>query len=271
LRAGAAIDFGRFAMKSCPRDLATAHAERGEARPAEGRAAASLVLLGEAAGGGAGLAQVPATELTPRVQRAMVELMAQAQLLRDEIAGAREEIARLEELADRDTLTPVLNRRAFLRELARVLSFGQRYGLAGSLLYFDLNDLKRINDELGHAAGDAALVHVAETLTRLVRDTDAVGRLGGDEFGVILAQGEGAVAAAKARKLVRAVHARPVVFQGRRLSVRVACGMHGFAVGERAEEALAAADQAMYIDKRRSTTRHPQRAGGRPAACALRL
>jgi diguanylate cyclase (GGDEF)-like protein len=248
--------------------------EPGPAAPATRRAPPPLVLLGELPGRpgeAAGIMGVPASELTARMQSAMVELTAEAQDLRDELERAREEIARLEELADRDTLTPVLNRRAFLRELARVLSFGQRYGQAGSLLYFDLNNLKQINDELGHAAGDAALVHVARTLARLVRDTDAVGRLGGDEFGVILAQGEGAVAAAKARKLVRALHARPVVFQGRRLGVRVACGLHGLAAGERAEEALAAADQAMYVDKRRSSRRRPQRPGGRPAACALRL
>jgi diguanylate cyclase (GGDEF)-like protein len=192
---------------------------------------------------------VPTRELLQRMRGAMAELTAEAQTLRGDLERARARIARLEALADRDVLTPILNRRAFLRELARVLAFGRRYGQAGSLLYFDLDDLKRINDRLGHAAGDAALVHVAETLARRVRDSDIVGRLGGDEFGVVLAKGEGAVAAAKARALARAVQARPVVFQGRRLRVRVACGAHDLAAGESAAEALAAADRAMYLDK----------------------
>jgi diguanylate cyclase (GGDEF)-like protein len=251
-------------MKSRHATIAAAHAEPEPAAPAK-RGAPTL--LGEAPG----ILGVPAGELTVRVRTAMVELSAKAQGLREELERARKRIADLERLADRDTLTPVLNRRAFLRELARMLSFGTRYGQAGSLLYFDLNDLKRINDELGHAAGDAALVHVAETLSSRVRDSDIVGRLGGDEFGVILAQGDGAVAAAKARELTRAVHAGPVVFQGRRLSVRVACGMHDLAAGEGAAEALAAADRAMYVDKRQASSHPPQWAGGRPAACALRL
>jgi diguanylate cyclase (GGDEF)-like protein len=244
-------------MKSRHASLATALVGQVPAAPDK-----QGPLLGEAPG----ILGVPAGELNVGVQTAMVELSAKAQGLRDELERARARIADLEKLADRDTLTPVLNRRAFLRELARVLSFGARYGLAGSLLYFDVNGLKQINDELGHAAGDAALVHVAKTLARRVRDSDIVGRLGGDEFGVILAQGDGAVAAAKARELTRAVHARPVVFQGRRLGVRVACGAHDLAAGEGAAEALAVADRAMYVDKRQASARRPQR-----ATCALRL
>ncbi|MDH3918784.1 MAG: GGDEF domain-containing protein [Rhodospirillales bacterium] len=245
------------------------HAKLAAALVGQGPAAA--VKRGAPLGEAPVVLGVPARELTVRMQTAMVALSAEAQGLRDELEQARARIARLEKLADRDVLTPVLNRRAFLRELARVLSFGRRYGQAGSLLYFDLDGLKQINDELGHAAGDAALVHVAETLSRRVRDSDIVGRLGGDEFGVILAQGEGAVAAAKARELTRAVQARSVVFQDRRLSVQVACGAHDLAAGEGAAETLAAADRAMYADKRRAPARRPQRAGGGPAAYALRL
>ncbi len=196
---------------------------------------------------------IPAAERTPRVRLVLDRLEAEVQGLRRELGRAQRRIADLEDLADRDALTPVLNRRAFVRELARILSFGDRYGMAGSLLYFDLNGLKRINDGLGHAAGDAALGHVARVLTELVRDTDVVGRLGGDEFGVILAQSDGVVAAAKARELARAVQAEPVDVDGRRVRVKVAFGVHSFTAGERAKEALAAADRAMYLRKSKST------------------
>jgi diguanylate cyclase (GGDEF)-like protein len=243
-------------MKPCKANLATAHTGKTANAPAKRRAAIPLVLLDaapERQEEAAGTAAVPAAELTPGVRRALGRLEAEVQGLRRELERARKRIAELEDLADRDALTPVLNRRAFVRELARVLSFAERYGLTGSLLYFDLNGLKRINDRLGHAAGDAGLGHVARVLSELVRDTDVVGRLGGDEFGVILAQSDGVVAAAKARELARAVQAEPVLVDGRRVRVRVAFGVHSFAAGERAKETLAAADRAMYLRKSNTT------------------
>jgi len=245
-------------MKTCKANLATARNEKRANGTAKRKAAAPLVLLDAASerpDEAAGTATIPAVELTPRVRRALDRLEAEAQDLRRELERARQRITELEDLADRDALTPVLNRRAFVRELARVLSFAERYGLTGSLLYFDVNGLKQINDRLGHAAGDAALGRVARILSKLVRDTDVVGRLGGDEFGVILAQSEGVVAAAKARELARAVQAEPVVLDGRPVRVKVAFGVHSFAAGERAKEALAAADRAMYL--RKSTAAPP--------------
>ena len=74
------------------------------------------------------------------------------------------------------------------RELSKVVSFTERYGGGASLNYVDVNELKTINDTYGHAAGDEALLTVAKRLLEQVRETDVVGRLGGDEFGVILAQ-----------------------------------------------------------------------------------
>ena len=72
---------------------------------------------------------------------------------------------------------------AFLRSLARIIAYVGRYGAACSLLYFDVDGLKSINDTHGHAAGDAALVHIADLLRSSIRTSDVVGRLGGDEFG----------------------------------------------------------------------------------------
>ncbi len=92
----------------------------------------------------------------------------------------------MEKTADQDQLLPLLNRRAFVRELTRYIAFTGRYNTPASLIYFDLNHFKQINDTHGHAGGDAALEHFAETLLSHVRDSDCVGRLGGDEFGVLL-------------------------------------------------------------------------------------
>ncbi|MEE8145917.1 MAG: diguanylate cyclase, partial [Kiloniellales bacterium] len=90
--------------------------------------------------------------------------MAEVQRLRDELERAKKRLNQLEALADRDALTPVLNRRAFVRELSRMMAFTVRYKTPSSVLYFDVNGMKQINDSLGHAAGDAALNHLAGVL-----------------------------------------------------------------------------------------------------------
>ena len=76
--------------------------------------------------------------------------------LRAEVALLSARLAEAEGLADRDALTPLLNRRAFMRELSRAQAFAERYDAPASLVYFDIDGLKAVNDRLGHAAGDAA-------------------------------------------------------------------------------------------------------------------
>ena len=150
-----------------------------------------------------------------------------------------------------DVLVPLANRRAFVRELSRLMAFAERYQTRGSVLYFDINGLKEINDSLGHGAGDAAIRHVAELLIGNVRASDVVGRLGGDEFGVILSQADEDAARAKADTLAAAIMAQPLEWEGRRLDVKVSCGCYAFAGGESVDDALAAADRAMYQQKKR--------------------
>jgi diguanylate cyclase (GGDEF)-like protein len=76
--------------------------------------------------------------------------------LRHDLEQSKKRIQHLEKLADQDTLTPVANRRAFVRELSRMLSFAQGYGSRVSVLYFDIDDIKHINDTYGYPFGDAA-------------------------------------------------------------------------------------------------------------------
>jgi PleD family two-component response regulator len=85
---------------------------------------------------------IPEDQLTPNVRMAIMGLLRDVDQLRDEVEEGRAQIRRLEKLADQDALVPVANRRAFMRELSRMISYAERYRIPSSLLYFDINDLK---------------------------------------------------------------------------------------------------------------------------------
>lgn len=194
---------------------------------------------------------IPEAELTPKVRAATQALLQEMDGLRGELERSRAHVARLEKLADEDALVPVANRRAFVRELSRMVSFAWRYGTRLSVLYFDIDNMKHVNDTFGHAAGDAAIAHVASILIDSVRGSDIVGRLGGDEFGVILANATEKTAHAKAEQLVRTIAARPVGVGGRSIAVRVTCGVHCLQAGDDARAMIEKADRAMYARKGR--------------------
>jgi diguanylate cyclase (GGDEF)-like protein len=189
-------------------------------------------------------------EMTPAVSAAVQGLLGEIDDLRGEVGRLKGRLAEVEDLADRDALTPLLNRRALLRELARIRTFAQRYGSPASLVYFDLDDLKGVNDRLGHAAGDAALKAVAERLLLHVRESDIVGRMGGDEFAVILAQADRATAEAKAASLARAIEAEPLKFGEWSAPLHISWGVREITQDAEPEALVADADQAMYARKR---------------------
>ncbi|MFI4950741.1 MAG: GGDEF domain-containing protein [Caulobacterales bacterium] len=193
---------------------------------------------------------IGAAEMTPAVSGAVQTLLGEIDDLRGEVARLKARLAEIEDLADRDALTPLLNRRAFLRELGRTRTFAQRYGSPASLVYFDLDDLKGVNDRLGHAAGDAALKAVAERLIAHVRESDVVGRMGGDEFAVILAQADHAVAEAKAAALARAIEAEPLRFGDWSAPLHISWGVREISQDAEPEALVAQADAAMYARKR---------------------
>jgi diguanylate cyclase (GGDEF)-like protein len=212
------------------------------------------------AGVGADMAsvmEIPEAEFTPKVRSAIMALMAEVEKLRRDLQQNQARIAHLEQLADQDPLAPVSNRRAFVRELTRMMSFADRYDTVSSLIYFDLNGLKPVNDTYGHAAGDAVIAHVARILIQNVRDSDIVGRLGGDEFGVLLPYTDEPGAIEKATMLAAAVAAEPVDWNGVAIPASVSWGVHTFRAGGNAHQALdaaaqaiEAADRAMYAQKK---------------------
>ena len=196
------------------------------------------------------LAETAVKEPNSSVQEMLARLQAEREAMQRELEEARARIVQLERLADEDSLAPIANRRAFVRELSRMIAFTRRYGSPSSVIYFDVNGMKQINDTHGHPAGDAALRHVAEMLCKNVRESDIVGRLGGDEFGVILAQTTQEQANAKAISLAEAIGATSLRWGKFEIAVSAAYGVYSFTGSDDAQVAIEAADKAMYKQKR---------------------
>jgi diguanylate cyclase (GGDEF)-like protein len=153
----------------------------------------------------------------------------------------------LRRLVDRDPLTGLANRRA----LPEVLRSVQPEGAV--LIFFDLNDFKKINDEHGHQAGDACLRRFAEALTQCFRPSDAIVRYGGDEF-LVVARG---VTETAAYERADSVRTRVAHVGGGVLPIRFSVGISRLAAGGNPEDAVREADEAMYRAKRK---RAPARA-----------
>ena len=193
---------------------------------------------------------IPDAEFTPKVRDAIMGLMSEVDTLRRELSHTRSRLDEVEKTADQDGMLPLLNRRAFVRELTRYIAFTGRYNPPASLIYFDLNHLKRTNDTLGHAAGDAVLSHFADVLQAHVRDSDCVGRLGGDEFGVLLSHANQEQALKKADILATALENSPTSWNGHTIPVSFAYGAFELKSGDNPDTAMARADQAMYAQKK---------------------
>ena len=165
-----------------------------------------------------------------------------------DVTDARAMEQRLRRLADYDALTGLVNRRRFEEELNRHLARGHRYGLEGSLLVLDLDNFKQINDSHGHREGDRVLSAVAGALALRMRESDTVGRIGGDEFAVLLPRGGRTEAQRVVGSLREAIAA---VATPNRRELRVSIGHAEFGPDtESVDDILSAADAAMYADKR---------------------
>jgi diguanylate cyclase (GGDEF)-like protein len=189
-------------------------------------------------------------EMSPRAKAKLLDLLADLERMRGEADALGARLKELESLADRDPLADLLNRRAFVREVSRMLAFSARHGGPVSLLYIDLDGFKALNDRYGHRAGDEAIVAVSRLLVSSVRATDCVGRVGGDEFAAVLARADEAQARAKAQKLHARILEEKLVVDGATLALDASIGVYEARPGDTAEAALEAADAAMYEVKR---------------------
>jgi len=159
-----------------------------------------------------------------------------------------------------DPLTGLANRRAMDAEVARALEdTSQEFGL----LHIDLDHFKAVNDSFGHAAGDAVLERVGAVLRGLLRAADVAGRVGGDEFLVILRDCEEAAALEAVAARIIAALEEPVEFEGQKCRVSASIGLaasRDYAARPGLDRLLADTDAALYVAKRSGRGRSAHRA-----------
>lgn len=163
----------------------------------------------------------------------------------------RQELARqLRILASTDSLTGAYNRRHFLQLLEQEMARHQRYGEPAALLMLDLDHFKQVNDHYGHAAGDSVLKFFAACARRMLRRSDHLGRLGGEEFAILLPDTDADGARELAERLRQAIAESPVESEAGSIHYSVSIGIALFRHDDStADSILARADHALYRAK----------------------
>ena len=169
--------------------------------------------------------------------------------VKQDITGRKAQEAQLRQLSVTDPLTGVENRRGFMVQLERLHARQRRHGHPLSVLMFDLDWFKQVNDRHGHAVGDEVLIQVCQQVGQRLRRSDHLGRLGGEEFAVLLPDTHLEGARAAAEVLCQGVAMQPVMTSVGPVAVTVSVGVAEVDLNDRAEDALARADAALYRAK----------------------
>lgn len=168
--------------------------------------------------------------------------------LRDLADMIEEEVAAIQ-LATSDTLTSLRNRRGFMLVARQVLLFAKRTQSPACLIFVDLDGMKQINDQLGHDAGDRALIHAANLLSATFRDSDITARLAGDEFCILLSGSSARQASHAAARLAAAVDEHNLK-SSPALSLSLGLADWDPSSDESLDELMKRADREMYVHKR---------------------
>ncbi len=201
------------------------------------------------------------------LRRYQEETAAQKAATQAESARLKAEIARrialeqdLRILASTDALTGLVNRRAFMERFSHELARSQRHGPAPTLLILDIDHFKKINDLHGHPSGDAVLAHLAQLLKASLRNVDIVGRIGGEEFAVVLVETNAAMAEPVIDRLLERIRETTVTLSdGQPLQFTASIGSTEILWGDTIDTAIQRADEALYTAKNTGRNRHCQR------------
>lgn len=156
----------------------------------------------------------------------------------------------LRECAQKDHLTGIANRRHFMTTANHAASVARRYGYPMSLVILDIDMFKVVNDTYGHAFGDRSLQHITEVCQRSLREADTFGRIGGEEFAILLQNTTEKEALVLAERIRKAVADEPVPRLNGPVPVTVSLGVSGYDHTEKTvDAALSRADKALYVAK----------------------
>jgi diguanylate cyclase (GGDEF)-like protein len=148
-----------------------------------------------------------------------------------------------------DQLTQVSNRRGFLYVAESLMSTARRYTRPLTIVLADIDYFKRINDRFGHAVGDRALVHFAQIVRQCVRNEDAIGRIGGEEFAVLMGDSSAEDAGRMVARVRQMLLQQPLLESGQMIAMTASFGIAEFEREDSKEELLLRADNALYEAK----------------------
>ncbi len=192
-------------------------------------------------------------------ERKIVEMSRRLRELEQESEDLRQRLRLAHQQALRDPLTGLPNRQAVDERIAQEFARWRRFGEPFTMLLWDIDHFKQINDRFGHRAGDKALSIVARILRDGIREVDFVGRYGGEEFLMLLPETDGDGAFKLAEKLRRAVENCGFNSRGKPVPVTISCGLSSVREGDTPERLFERVDQALYQAKAQGRNRCVQR------------
>ena len=165
------------------------------------------------------------------------------------IIKLQEEILQLEKESNIDPLTKLYNRRALLRDLETMLDFGKDKKLDLSLIIFDLDDFKKVNDTFGHIAGDKTLIYVAKVLKNSLRSEVKSYRFGGEEFVIVLNRIDLAEAKKIAERILKTISESKLIYKNSTIKITMSGGITEHKENDTIDSIIERADKALYEAK----------------------
>jgi diguanylate cyclase len=183
------------------------------------------------------------------------ELRQRAQEKQEELVRLQQSLDHVSQQARHDSLTGSLNRKGLDEVMGREISRSRRAENPLCVALLDVDNFKQINDRLGHATGDAALVHLAEVVRTVMRPQDMLARYGGEEFVIVLPDTGLAAGVEAMQRLQRELTKNFFLKDNEKLLITFSAGVAQMAASEDSQDTINRADQAMYLAKRQGKNR----------------